>query len=124
MRRIIGSEVIGFVAGEAFQRRAGVLSACVTLSAIRAGVSTGQREIRQVVIEGRVIPIGGSVALGTVGRVAICRVIGIGCSIIIGFVTGEAFAGLTAVRTTGMALAAGRLKMRSGQGEAGGIMVK
>jgi hypothetical protein len=54
------------VASHTLSRKSGKLTTCMAILAEYINMRTGQREIAQIVIEGSLIPIEGSMASGTV----------------------------------------------------------
>ena len=73
--RVIGFAVIFIVARPTIRRRAGKLTADVTLGAAHADVRAGQREVGEIVVKLGRLPGGSRVALRTiVGEVSGCVV--------------------------------------------------
>lgn len=121
---IIGSLIVGFVTAVAVGRQSGVVVVYVTVGAGDAGVRTGQRERRVVVIEGRWGPCGGAVADVALLREADRNVIRIGRTLEVFEVAANAGGRGQIVVAVGMALSTLQIGVRSGEREAGGRMIK
>lgn len=78
VRRVEGLGEVGAMAIGAFRRCAGPLAANVALGAIDSGVGATELEPRQVVVEFRVFPLGGRMAVLAGAGEASTRVVGIG----------------------------------------------
>lgn len=112
-----GFLVVGQMARSARRRSAGVLSVDVALRARDAQVESGERELGQAVVHGRLIPTRGGVALFAVLRHAGGSVVRVLRSVVIVEVTRGAGRAQPGVGPTRMARGAGLSYVHAGQGE-------
>ena len=103
------------VTADALRRRACVLSACVTLSALHGDVRSGQRECGLAVIELRITPAGCVVALLAGLRKSRRHVIGIGGLLEVGQMASHTLRRRTGELSAGMALRTLQAGVRAGQ---------
>ncbi len=90
MIRVVGTVVIVLMTEETVGGCARVLAINVTRNTADAGMRAGQREIRVVVIEVRIIPVTCVVTHGTVMVELLGDMIRVVCSLVIGLMTGPA----------------------------------
>jgi len=123
---VIGVIEVGLVATDAGGIRAGqvVVAIDVALATEKRGVGARQRESRGGVIEARVAPIGGAVALFASLRHVRLHVIGLRSALVVVQVAGHAGRVRQVVVVIDVALRTLQRRVRTGQRETGAVMVE